>query len=442
VVYCAELFGDPDSLEAKLLKHVKRVMAGEYSRELSSKLSRAHRHQATLGFAQGGGTPYGFRRLIVDNEGNPRMLLKPGQRKAVATDRVTLVPGPLKEQETVRQIFRWYSQGGLSFNEIARRLRAGGPRTDTGRPWTQSGIRFIVGNEAYIGIYTYCKTSSYLRSPRKRRPSELWVRSPTLTPIISNRLFHAAQKRRVRRYWADMSDEELLQILRQLLLKEGYLSSRLIEKSKQCPSSIFYSKRFGSLQKAYSLIGYTSPLYPGIGGADHVWTDEELIDGLCRLKAEHGYVTGCLIDADPTLPSPHIFARHFGTIRKAYERAGMGLLTLGEIQSAAQARRKEREHFARRTTYLRPDGSKTIQILTEVILDSLGNLLKEHGYLSATLINSTPNVPSAQMITRRFGSLQHAYALVGWDRSIGELISDSRKRMWRRLGCKRIEQSV
>jgi hypothetical protein len=37
-----------------IAKHLKRVMAGEYSRELSERLSRAHLQQAALGFRQGG----------------------------------------------------------------------------------------------------------------------------------------------------------------------------------------------------------------------------------------------------------------------------------------------------------------------------------------------------------------------------------------------------
>jgi DNA invertase Pin-like site-specific DNA recombinase len=43
VVYCAEPFGDDVAPITTIVKHLKRVMAGEYSRELSEKLIRAHR---------------------------------------------------------------------------------------------------------------------------------------------------------------------------------------------------------------------------------------------------------------------------------------------------------------------------------------------------------------------------------------------------------------
>ena len=50
VVYCGEPFGEDVAPITTIVKHLKRVMASEYSRELSAKLSRAHRQQAQLGF--------------------------------------------------------------------------------------------------------------------------------------------------------------------------------------------------------------------------------------------------------------------------------------------------------------------------------------------------------------------------------------------------------
>jgi hypothetical protein len=43
VVYCVESFGEDVALPATIMKHLVRVMAGEYSRGLSVKMSRAHR---------------------------------------------------------------------------------------------------------------------------------------------------------------------------------------------------------------------------------------------------------------------------------------------------------------------------------------------------------------------------------------------------------------
>ena len=45
-------FGDDVAPITTIVKHLKRVMAGEYSRELSEKLIRAHRQQAALSVAE------------------------------------------------------------------------------------------------------------------------------------------------------------------------------------------------------------------------------------------------------------------------------------------------------------------------------------------------------------------------------------------------------
>jgi DNA invertase Pin-like site-specific DNA recombinase len=65
VVYCAEIFENNGTILATLIKVMKRAMAGEYNRELSAKIARAHRYHAERGFHQGGPANYGLRRLPV-----------------------------------------------------------------------------------------------------------------------------------------------------------------------------------------------------------------------------------------------------------------------------------------------------------------------------------------------------------------------------------------
>ena len=52
------------------------------------------------------------------------------------------------------------------------------------------------------------------------------------------------------------SDEELLNSLRNLLSREGRLSLKLIRNSRDVPSPSTYRLRFGSLRRAYLMIGY------------------------------------------------------------------------------------------------------------------------------------------------------------------------------------------
>ena len=48
VLYCAEPFENDGSLTSTILKHMKRTMAGEYSRELSAKVFIGQCRMATM----------------------------------------------------------------------------------------------------------------------------------------------------------------------------------------------------------------------------------------------------------------------------------------------------------------------------------------------------------------------------------------------------------
>lgn len=78
VIYCAEPFDDDGSPVSSILKTLKRIMAAEFSRELSVKIQRARIRQARLGFHLGGPAVYGVRRVAVDVNGRPRGELSPG----------------------------------------------------------------------------------------------------------------------------------------------------------------------------------------------------------------------------------------------------------------------------------------------------------------------------------------------------------------------------
>jgi hypothetical protein len=73
----------------------------------------------------------------------------------------------------------------------------------------------------------------------------------------SNSVFLAGRKiieeRRV-----DLTEEEMLARLRRALVKKGRLSPRIINKTVGLPSHNVYIAHFGSLRKAYSLIGHAS----------------------------------------------------------------------------------------------------------------------------------------------------------------------------------------
>ena len=105
VHYCAEPFENDGSLTATVAKDFKRAMAAEYSRELSVKVFRGASRMVRMGYKQGGSAVFGLRRMLVDQNGRHKTILKGGERKCLQTDRVIHVPGPEEEIQVARWIF-------------------------------------------------------------------------------------------------------------------------------------------------------------------------------------------------------------------------------------------------------------------------------------------------------------------------------------------------
>jgi len=191
VCYCAEEFDNDGSVIASIVKNLKRVMAAEFSRELSVKVHAGACRVAALGFKQGGAIGYGLQRALVDEDRCPRgIILSKGQRKHLPTDRVLVQPGPEQEQRIVAQIFREYVVHRRSQASIARLLNHEQVPNHRGTPWSDAMIRNILGNEAYIGNFVYNRKSFRLKQVMKNNPPELWVRATGLfEPIVDKRIF-------------------------------------------------------------------------------------------------------------------------------------------------------------------------------------------------------------------------------------------------------------
>src|SRR5207249_820679 len=119
VHYCAEQFENDGSPMSTVMKSMKRTMAGEYSRELSTKVFQGACRLIQLGFKQGGTAGFGLRRMLIDQSGQRKAMLKMGEQKSLQTDRVVLVRGPDEEVETVQWIYRAFITDGKTESEIA-----------------------------------------------------------------------------------------------------------------------------------------------------------------------------------------------------------------------------------------------------------------------------------------------------------------------------------
>jgi DNA invertase Pin-like site-specific DNA recombinase len=256
VAYCAEQFENDGSMVSHIVKNIKRVMAAEFSRELSAKVHGGQLRQAALGFRQGGPLSYGLRREVIGENHISKGYLNRGEEKYLKTDRVVLRAGSEDEIEVIRRIFQEYVEHRKSEEEIARCLNRQAVPNHRGRPWTRGMIDYILRNENYIGNTVYNREANTLRERRIKNPPGLWVRiEGSIAPVVDNDIFLRAQERLTLR-WMHLTDDEMLLRLRLLLKKEGRLSEAIINGALGVPAINVYDERFGSLRNAYRLVGY------------------------------------------------------------------------------------------------------------------------------------------------------------------------------------------
>ncbi len=284
VHYCAEQFENDGSIGSSIIKTVKRAMAGEYSRELSVKVFAGQANLIRLGFRQGGPAGYGLRRMLVDQAGEQKGLLGSGEHKSIATDRVILVPGPDDEVAVVREVYQQFVDLGRSESEIAEELNRRGLATDLGRPWTRGTVHQLLINEKYIGNNVWARTSCKLKGAHVRNDPDDWVRADAVfAGIVAPDLFDAAQAI-IRERSARLSNEQMLELLGQILERNGYLSGLIIDETENCPSSSSFRSRFGSLLRAYTLVGFAP---------DH---DYRYLETKRKLRAMHPGIVQSVID--------------------------------------------------------------------------------------------------------------------------------------------------
>lgn len=259
VVYCAEQFDNDGGLLSSIIKNIKRVMAAEYSRELSVKVHAGLCKLASLGYRPGGPTTYGIRRGLVDECHRPKGQLSKGEYKSLKSDRVVVQAGSEEETKTIRWIFDQFVLKQRSDSDIASTLNRAQVRNHHGRPWTRLMIHTILQNENYIGKIVYNRTSKQLGEKLRSNPQDKWVRGTArIAPIVDEDIFSRAQRIIADRY-IKLPEDEMLKRLRLTLSRKGRLTSHIINSTTGLPCSDSYVDRFGSLRKAYALIGYATP---------------------------------------------------------------------------------------------------------------------------------------------------------------------------------------
>jgi len=113
-------------------------------------------------------------------------------------------------------------------------------------------------------------------------------------------------------------------------------------------------------------------------------TNEQLLQGLRSLLAAKGRLSNKVIDGSVAMPSTRTFRYRFGGLRRACELIGYDWRQNG------------------RTT-------------DEEMLQHLRSLLASHGRLSIPIINAAPRLISSHKLRWRFGRVNRAYELIGYD---------------------------
>ena len=254
--YVNEQFDNDGGISGTLMKGVKRVMAGSYSHELSNKVFAGQCRLIEKGFKQGGPAGYGLRRMLINEKGEEKGLLKRGEHKSLTTDRVILVPGPPEEIEIVHWIYRCFVEDGRTEGEIAGLLNRRGIETDLDRDWTRVTVRQVLTNEKYIGNNVFNRRSFKLKERMVENPPDKWIRvEGAFQGIVPREIFTEAQSiiKARRRKW---TIDDMLLCLKTLHAAQGRLSCAIIDGMEGIPTSTAYRSRFGSLLAAYEIIGY------------------------------------------------------------------------------------------------------------------------------------------------------------------------------------------
>jgi hypothetical protein len=174
---------------------------------------------------------------------------------------VTYTLGPDHEVQTIREIFSMFLEQSISVRAIARILNERGLKHGNFGQWDHNVIRRILSHPKYTGCAVFNRYSEKLGARRLCNPPDQWVLRPNAFPaIVSQEVFDRTQDK-LRDMVIRRSKDRLLAELRDYLSKYGAPLPHRTSASAGMASASTYVKRFGSMMRAYELIGHVGFRY-------------------------------------------------------------------------------------------------------------------------------------------------------------------------------------
>ena len=140
-LYLDHCFYTPDN---KFITGIKAMMAEEYSRDLSKRITSAAQRSQKNGTVYGNNSMLGYRQV---------------------NGKLEIIP---EEAELVKEIFELYAQGN-GFRKISQILKTRGITSSTGTDFSVSTLKRMISNEKYKGILVSHKTSHNFETKKTTR---------------------------------------------------------------------------------------------------------------------------------------------------------------------------------------------------------------------------------------------------------------------------------
>lgn len=217
------------------------------------------------------------------------------------------------------------------------------------------------------------------------------------------------------------TDEELLEIMREVYDKYGFISNCTINEYGKCSSSVVRS-RFGSIDSAIemleidldkNLINAKKSRGNNISIGRKVYSENELLAKLKDYYDKFGHITTRALDKNKNYPNTYTYRKHFGTFENALRKADI------PIDDRAMK-------FLNRKEYSKEE-------LLEIFKYQVTKSISERGcLLTDDDIDNIKDMPSASCYYRKFKTIDNMYKEIGINRTEynNKIIEDDMKQKY------------